>query len=78
MSEHNLPTEPGLYFATDLLKKTDWPLIVNIYGKAPFLKCDLWNYTISGASPFSCLSPDKLYYGPKIETPEGDQDIVSK
>lgn len=41
MSEHNLPTEPGLYFATELSKKTNWSLIVKVYGKAPFLKCDL-------------------------------------
>jgi hypothetical protein len=70
MSKHNLPTEPGLYFATDFSKKTDWPIIVNVYGKVPFLKCDLWNYTIPGTSPFSCIYPDKLYYGPKINEPK--------
>ena len=76
MEDHNLPKEPGLYFATDFPLKANWELIVNVYGETPFLKCDMWNYLPPKINPVSCLYPNQLYYGPKIEMPERDPQAI--
>ena len=84
MSEHNLPTEPGLYWATDKADNCEWNLIVKLYGKPqPILSLQtiLFSKTVLECNLWECLPtaenirfhfPDKLYYGPKIEMPERD------
>ena len=71
MSNHNTPTEPGLYFASDLPMSEEWNLIVKIYGEKPFLKALIWYYTLPGMV-YSMRSQEKLYFGSKIQVPKRD------
>lgn len=69
MSDHDLPKEPGLYWATDLPDSAEWDFIVELSGKAPFLRCELLYYRECEPSLAARRCPEKLYYGPKIEMP---------
>lgn len=67
---HNLPTGPGLYWATDLYGSTRWDFIIEVSGKAPLLICIPLYYREHEPPSDVRRCPEKLYYGPKIEIPE--------
>ena len=74
--DHNLPTVPGLYWATDLPSNTRWEFIVEVSGKIPFFRCELLYYCEYEPLSWMRKHPEKLYYGPKIEIPERDLQAI--
>jgi len=71
MSKHNLPTEQGLYWASELPMTEDWELIVKIYGTSPFFRMLAWSYLKPGIE-YLTTQPEKIYFGPKISIPVRD------
>lgn len=71
MSKHNLPSKPGLYWASQYPMLEEWELIVKINGVNPFLNCEFWEYKLTVHSR-RLHFPEVLYFGPKIEIPARD------
>ena len=71
MAGHNLPTETGLYWASELPMTEDWELIVKVQGQVPFLQCTIWEY-LSSQKLKEVRKVEKLYFGPRIIIPERD------
>lgn len=69
MSNHNLPTEPGLYWASDLPVARDWELLIKVYGEVPFMKCIVWKY-YTGQTLTDYYKTERLFFGPKLEIPK--------
>lgn len=68
MSNHNLPTESGLYWASDLPVTEDWELIVKVSGKVPFMRGTVWKYyTTQPITEY--YKVENLFFGPKLEIP---------
>jgi len=70
MSNRNLPTEPGLYWASKFPMLKEWELIARVWGQPPFLSVAVWNYLANRFNEIQ--SPARLYYGDKIEIPKRD------
>ena len=71
MTEPNLPTTQGLYWASELPMTEDWELIVKVQGQIPFLQCTIWEY-LSSQKLKEVRKVEKLYFGPRISIPERD------
>ena len=78
MRDHNLPTKPGLYWATDLPCSTKWEFIIKVSGKAPLLMCKILDYREYEPLSYMHKCPEVLYYGPKIEMPERNLQAISQ
>lgn len=78
MINHNLPTNPGLYWATDLPSSTKWEFIIEVSGKVPLLVCIPLYYREHEPLLDVRRYPEKLYYGPKIEMPERNPQAISQ
>lgn len=70
MSKHNLPAEPGLYWASEYSMLEEWELIAKVFGTSPFLQCGVWRYFNGTISEF--YHPSSLYFGPRITIPTRD------
>ena len=71
MSKHNLPTESGLYWASNQPMAEEWELLAKVYGQTPFMQCTVWEY-LSKQKLVGFYRVEKLYFGPRIDMPKRD------